>query len=299
MALSFMTRDQMAAALRELDQALYVHQQWSEGVHRVLLCRLVPDPNDLDEDAYRTCPFGTWYYGAQDGGLGQHPGFLALAVEHQHMHRAMTRILMDFGAGHAVTEGDYESFVGAMSRMRLEILNLSRELEDGIANLDPLTGATGRNGMLALLRRQQEVTRRTHQECLVAMMDLDLFKSVNDQYGHQAGDRVLVDVVRYVKTQLRPYDEFFRYGGEEFLLCAPFIDSLDALVMVERLREGISSLSIDCGEARNVNITASFGVTSLDPQLPIEESIARADRALYAAKAAGRNRSRTWDDLTA
>jgi diguanylate cyclase (GGDEF)-like protein len=215
------------------------------------------------------------------------------------MHGAMREILMDFEAGRPVAEGDYESFVGAMSRMRLEILNLSRELEDGISNLDPLTGATGRNGMLALLRRQHEVAKRTRHECLIAMMDLDLFKNVNDRYGHQAGDQVLVDVVRYVKSQLRPYDEFFRYGGEEFLLCAPFIDASDALVMVERLREGIASLSIDAGEGREVAITASFGVTSLDPELTIEESIARADRALYAAKAAGRNRSHTWDDVKA
>lgn len=298
MALSFMSRDDMSMALRELDQALYVHQRWSESVYGVLICHLPPDASDLADDAFRSCPFGTWYYSSHDGGLRQHPGFVAIAVEHEQMHRIAARILRDFVAGEPVDEGDYEGFVGAMTRMRLEILNLSRELEDSISNLDPLTGATGRNGMLALLRRQQEVTKRTQQSCLLAMMDLDLFKNVNDSFGHQAGDRVLVAIVRFIKMRLRPYDEFFRYGGEEFLLCAPFVTEASALVMVERLREGIGALVIDIGDEREVAITASFGVTTLDPEAPVEKSIERADRALYVAKSSGRNRTHVWDDGT-
>ncbi len=224
MALSFMSRDEMSTALRELDQALYLHQRWSEGVNGVLICHLAPDESDLADDAYRSCPFGAWYYGHEKGALSQHPGFLAIAVEHENMHEIATRVLRGFVKGERVALRDYEDFVGAMTRMRLEVANLSRELEDGITNLDPLTGATSRKGMLALLRRQGEVVARTGQSCVVAMMDLDLFKIVNDRYGHQAGDQVLVEIVRFVKSRLRPYDEFFRYGGEEFLLCAPFAD---------------------------------------------------------------------------
>ncbi len=296
MALTFMSRDDMSTALRELNQALYVHERWSERIYGVLVCHLAPEASDLADDAFRVCPFGTWYYSSQEGGFREHPGFLAMAVEHERMHRIVAGILLTFGAGEPVAESDYAAFVNAMSRMRLEILNLSRELEDSISRLDPLTGATGRHGMLAHLRRQHEVVTRTQQSCLVAMMDLDYFKNINDGYGHPVGDQVLVATVGHVKTHLRPYDEFFRYGGEEFLLCVPFVDASGALSMVERLREGVAALEIDAGEGRVVKVTASFGLTMLDPGVPVEESIARADRALYGAKSAGRNRSLVWDE---
>lgn len=295
-ALSFMTREEMSAALNALEQALFVHQKWSEDLFAVLVCRLAPDDADLLDDAYRTCPFGTWYYSSREQSLNEHPGFLAISVEHEQMHRIAARILRGFVTNDAVEVGDFTSLVGAMRRLRLEIVNLSRELSDGITNLDPLTGATGRNGMLAVLRRHRELSERELESCVVVMMDLDLFKNVNDRFGHQAGDRVLVEIVRYIKMQLRPFDELFRYGGEEFLLCIPFVDLSSALLMVERLRDGVAALSIDIDDEREVQITISFGVALLDPVVPVEQSIARADRALYAAKSSGRNKSLLWEE---
>ena len=126
------------------------------------------------------------------------------------------------------------------------------------------------------------------------MMDLDGFKTLNDKYGHQAGDLVLVAVARSVMSHLRPYDEFFRYGGDEFLVVTPATDQETGYGAVERLREQIASMDFDVGDGRSVQVTASFGVTVLDAEATVEESIGRADRALYAAKAAGRNQSRIW-----
>lgn len=95
-------------------------------------------------------------------------------------------------------------------------------------------------------------------------------------------------------THLRPYDEFFRYGGEEFLLCAPGTDMETEYDAVERLCEGLAATPIDVGEGQVLRMTASFGVTLLDPDVPVEESITRADQALYKAKASGRNQARIW-----
>jgi diguanylate cyclase (GGDEF)-like protein len=290
-----MSKEAMAAALAALDQALYIHQKWSENVHTSLICHLPADDRDLSESAYRLCPFGQWYYTPQNQELSQHPGFLAIAAEHEQMHRVATNILMASQVGDGIPVRDYENFVNAMARMRLEILTLSRELEDGLTNLDPLTGATSRIGMLPVLRRQQELVKRGLQSCTVAMMDLDLFKNVNDEFGHQAGDAVLTEVVRFVRTHLRPYDEFFRYGGEEFLLCSPGTDEYNGYDAVERLREGIAALRIDLGDGRVVGVTTSFGVAMLEADQPVEQTIARADQALYAAKAAGRDCVRRWD----
>jgi len=127
------------------------------------------------------------------------------------------------------------------------------------------------------------------------MIDLDNFKAVNDLHGHAAGDRVLAASVRYLIQHLRPYDKVFRYGGEEFLLCMPYTELSGGSDRIKELSEGLAALDIDIGEKEPVRITASFGLALLDPEIPVGASIDRADKALYAAKAAGRNCVRIWD----
>jgi diguanylate cyclase (GGDEF)-like protein len=221
-----------------------------------------------------------------------------MATEHEQLHRVATQMLNASRAGEPIPVRDYNGFVNAATRLRLETLSVSREFEDGLTNLDPLTGATSRERMLIVIRKQREIVKRDLQSCAIAMMDLDLFKKINDDYGHQAGDLVLTSTAHYVMTHLRPYDEFFRYGGDEFLLCSPGTDLRAAIDTIERLREGIAMLRIDINDGRELQATASFGITLLDPDVSVEESIARADQALYRAKSAGRNQICVWDSLT-
>jgi diguanylate cyclase (GGDEF)-like protein len=284
----------MTAALAELDQALYVHEQWCNSIYCTLVCHLAPDERDLSDNPHRQCLFGQWYYGHQDKGLGLHPGFVAVAAEHEHLHRVAAQMLMTSQTGGLVQVREYEDFVSTITRMRAEILGLKHELEEGLTNLDPLTGATNRLSMLTTLRTQQELVKRKLQSCTISMMDLDSFKAVNDKYGHQVGDTALIETVGCVMAHLRPYDELFRYGGDEFLLLTPATDLETGYAAIERLREEIATTGIDDGDGQTLHVAVSFGITLLDPEVPVEESIARADRALYAAKAAGRNQTRIW-----
>ncbi len=96
--------------------------------------------------------------------------------------------------------------------------------------------------MLTKLREEQELVKREVRGCAVAMMDLDQFKAVNDQYGHAVGDVVLVGFARYIMAHLRPYDRLFRYGGEEFLICLPDTNLEAGHEMIDRLREELGSL---------------------------------------------------------
>lgn len=290
-----LSRPELTAAVSALDQALYVHEQWSNNLSCTLICRLMPDERDLMDHPHRRCAFGQWYYGEQHSILGSHPGFVAIEPEHERLHRLAAAMLQISQLGEPIPIRDYENYLNAMTHMRAEIQGLRFELDDSLRNLDPLTGASSRIGMLSKLRRQQEVLKRELQTCAIAMMDLDHFKDVNDSYGHSAGDAVLAAVARQVLSNLRPYDEFFRYGGEEFLLWTPGTDLDEHCEAIGRLREGLANTDIDVGGGRVVQITASFGVTLPDPDVPVEESIERADQALYAAKVAGRNRLRAWD----
>jgi len=295
MALDEVTRDELQGVIAQLKESLYSHQQWHGALIRTLVCKLPGDKHDTNPAAHTECRFGQWYYGKAPENLRKHPGFIALGEEHQRMHHLARLLLIAADEGNPVAALDFDNFANALERLRLEIFALERELEDSLFNHDALTGAITRFGILPMLREQQELVKRHAQLCYVAMMDLDNFKAINDLHGHLAGDQVLAAAVHYLIKHLRPYDKVFRYGGEEFLLCLPYTELTPGYERVKELSEGIAALNIDIGKKEPAHITASFGLALLDPDTPVETTIDRADKALYAAKAAGRNCVRIWN----
>jgi len=166
-------------------------------------------------------------------------------------------------------------------------------------NIDPLSGAANRVGMLTKLREQHELVRRKAMACAIAMMDFDHFKGINDTHGHSAGDQVIAKTSQMILRNMRPYDALYRYGGEEFLIALPNTELAAARDILERLRGAIADMSFIDERGQEFHVTASFGLTMLDPDVPVERSIERADSALYAAKAAGRNRIVVWEPAMA
>jgi diguanylate cyclase (GGDEF)-like protein len=295
MALKDIPRDEMQAILAQLDQALNSHQQWHASQIRTIVCQLPVDRSALSPTAHTECRFGQWYYGNSSEKLRNHDGFIALGTAHQQMHVLAVNLLLAVKGNKHIVPFDYDNFVNALDRMRLEISAMQRELEDSLYNHDSLTGAINRFGILPALREQQElVKRKIHQSCIV-MMDLDDFKLINDEHGHLAGDQVLIAAVHYLIEHLRPYDKVFRFGGEEFLIFMPQTEQADGYKKMERMREGLAAMPIDIGSKEPVHITASFGLVMLDPETPVETSMDHADKAMYAAKSAGRNCVRIWD----
>jgi len=287
--------DQMRALLKALEQALYNHNQWAEELHAALICRLQPDQRDLSEEAHRLCHFGQWYYNEAASALQHHPGFREIGIEHERMHQYAASLLRASADGAPISIHDYELFLSALRRLRLEVESVQHAFAEVLHNLDPLTGTPNRAGMLPKLREQRELVKRQVHGCAIAMMDLDHFKTVNDQYGHGVGDTVLAGFARHIVAHLRPYDRVFRYGGEEFLLCLPDADLEAGREIIDRLRAELAGLVFEADGDRRVQVTVSFGLTLLDPAIAAEQSIERADKALYVAKATGRNRVVAWD----
>jgi diguanylate cyclase len=280
MAIQQLSPDELHAAAAELDRCLYNHEEWLNSLFGTLICRLRPDERDLDADAHHKCRLGQWYYSPSATALVDQPGFAELGVEHERMHRCTADMLRASEAGEIVPLDYYQRFMNALKRMRMEIFALKRDIEDTLYALDPLTGVPGRIGLLSKLREQQALAKRGVQPCCVALMDLDNFKSVNDVYGHSAGDKVLVTFARHIAQRLRPYDSVFRYGGEEFLIVLPDTDLEEGLDIVERLRRELATLPLELGAGVPLHVTASFGLAQLDPDLSVEEAIERVDKAL-------------------
>jgi diguanylate cyclase (GGDEF)-like protein len=295
MALDEVTRDELLAVVAQLKEAAYNHQAWHRELVRTLACGLPGDKHDAGDSAHTECRFGQWYYSDAPAKLRTHPGFVAIGEEHRRMHHLARLLLLAARTGKPVASLDYDNFSNTLERLRLEMSSLERELENTLHNHDSLTGAITRFDILPTLREQQELVKRHAQTCFIAMMDLDNFKAVNDLHGHGAGDRVLAASVHFLIKHLRPYDKVFRYGGEEFLLCLPYTALEPGHDRIKGLGESLAAQDIDIGQETPIRISASFGLTLLDPDVPVGTSIDRADKALYAAKAAGKACVRIWD----
>jgi two-component system cell cycle response regulator len=161
-----------------------------------------------------------------------------------------------------------------------------------LAATDPLTGLNNRRYLANHLARQITRSKETRKPCSVLMIDVDHFKRINDTHGHPAGDEVLKELSERLKFNIRGIDLACRYGGEEFVIVMPEADMPTAERVAERLRESIADRPFDLGAGRGqCAVTASIGVASLEPgDSCCHAFIERADKALYAAKAQGRNK---------
>jgi two-component system cell cycle response regulator len=168
-----------------------------------------------------------------------------------------------------------------------ELARRNAELEQ-LARTDVLTGLSNRRHADDVLRATIASSRRHNRAMSAVLVDIDRFKSVNDGHGHAAGDAVLREVAVRLTAGLREEDVAARWGGEEFLLLLP--DSPDATVVCERLRASIADRPINVHGLLELYVSASFGWAPWTGEETGEALVGRADVALYAAKAEGRNR---------
>jgi diguanylate cyclase (GGDEF)-like protein len=175
----------------------------------------------------------------------------------------------------------------SISTVLLATERLHAELEH-LAAHDSLTNTLTRRFMNEACENELERCRRYGRHMALLLMDLDHFKRINDTHGHQAGDRVLVNFVTQVKALLRLPDQFGRFGGEEFIVMLPDTSLEDAVLVAERIREVCAQAS------QGPSCTVSIGITTYQHEKDTVDSLlARADAALYRAKANGRNRIET------
>ena len=180
--------------------------------------------------------------------------------------------------------GDNTHRLEAMVRERTE------ELER-LAHIDPLTGVDNRRGFLRAAAAARERARTDGRRLGLLLVDLDLFKPVNDRYGHRAGDLVLMEISRRLADCLQAGDLVARWGGDEFILVAALGRDGALRQTAEAVRMAVTDAPYRLEDGMEVSLAASVGACLLDDVSPIEAVIGRADAALYAAKLAGRNQS--------
>jgi diguanylate cyclase (GGDEF)-like protein len=153
---------------------------------------------------------------------------------------------------------------------------------------DALTGIFNRRAILEILEREISRARREGGTVSIGMLDIDFFKKINDTYGHQVGDEVLIGFVRTVRRNLREYDITGRYGGEEFLVIAPGRKDEPFECVYERVRRQVAETTLETS-AGPISVTVSIGTVTGSGTSTVDEMLRTADLALYRAKAEGRN----------
>lgn len=177
-----------------------------------------------------------------------------------------------------------------LRRQKAELAQALEQIRQ-LATHDDLTGLLNRRAMLDRMQLEQHRSLRSGSPLLIAQLDIDHFKAVNDTHGHAAGDLVLQSFADTVRRNVRDTDVLARWGGEEFVLLLCDTPAADAVTLMERLRQAVQAMQVPVAQGgQPITVTVSIGLARHAPADPLAGTLERADRALYAAKAGGRNR---------
>jgi len=283
-------------ALRQLERATLDHAVWRDHLLRVISGRLPGDPNDLAPDAHRRCLIGRWYFEWALPELQALPSFAMIGAEHENQHRLAAQLLRSVAAGGRVGRDEVEEFEEASARLSFALYFVRREIECALNSRDTLTAAHSSGYMLRDLREWHALSRQPGRQCCIALMELDDVQQLNAMHGAATGTKALVTAVRIVAAHLRLSDKVFRYDESRFLIRLSGTDLASGKTVIMRLREAVTrGLTTVGADGVVFNVTASFGIAMLDPEVDALESIDRADQALTLAKTAGRSRMIVWD----
>jgi diguanylate cyclase (GGDEF)-like protein len=199
-------------------------------------------------------------------------------------------------AAHSELE-HFNALLDSRVKERTRALEEANSLLESISTTDALTGISNRRNFDEKLVHEYSRSRRYKSKLSCIMFDIDLFKNVNDTYGHLFGDDVLRMIGRTLRKELRAHDIYARYGGEEFVILLPESGAHGAQKVAEKLRGLIADTEVQ-KDAVRVKVSVSLGVAEFDPAKMKSGSdlVAAADKALYRAKRTGRNRTVIYDE---
>lgn len=281
-------------AVQVLDKAVVNHTLWLQALHEAMICRSPMPENIFSPRAHELCALGRWYYQEASEILDRHPEFHALEEVHRVMHDLARDLAPRSEKEQPIPSHRYREFIQSQQDLVRQLHKLKEKLLISLHSFDDLTGAIRREAFSVLASSVHAKAKRSGEVYTVAMCDVDRFKTVNDTYGHLAGDKVLQLIAQLMIHTVREVDTVCRYGGEEFLVLLPQTDIDGALIVLEKIRALLEKSPVVIEPDYSVAITVSIGAAQWGPELSFEQVLRQADVALYNAKVQGRNQVVQW-----
>lgn len=286
------TKNSQNAALIEIDEGIRLHIAWAQKIFQYLVLKTPAEPQFSAKESHLLCHFGQWFQSNRTKFEKINPDKTQELEQvhyfvHHHLHHIFSR-LSDNQSVEAVLVSQYQKSQSDL----LELLIYFRtQFITQSLQYDPLTGLALRYGMENQFSTLRQSTEKNQKILAVGLLDLDHFKRVNDQYGHQAGDEVLAHTAQILRDSLRDTDNIFRFGGEEFLIFLE-VDNADSLhEIIDRIFQSLHSNPTRLKSGEMIYITATVGIIHVEADESMEKAIARADQAMYSGKQQGRDRA--------
>ena len=251
--------------------------------------------SDFPELNHNICTFGKWLNSNAKLIVDNEAQYNYIYASHKNLHLFAQKIFDILG------KGKYRQLITYLEKCELISLNLGVELSildntiiSGKIDRDSLTQVLNRNALGSIFKNQYELSLGTRSSFVIAMCDLDLFKNINDTYGHLAGDAVLQSFVECIKENSRNSDIIIRFGGEEFLIILPSLSKDDGYMVLDNIRQKFEESTLYF-EGKYIKSTVSIGMVCISPldcctQELKDKYISLADAQLYRAKRSGRNK---------
>ncbi|MBI5439279.1 MAG: diguanylate cyclase [Nitrosomonadales bacterium] len=277
--------------ITELDAAVEAHLNWTRRVMRCAVLRTMPGEDALAPLSHTLCHFGCWFVSRQSD-------FEKLSVQntkrilaiHQSMHDAIRSICADVLAGRPGQSANLDVFEQAQSELIGLLAWFKTKFLANAVRHDHLTGLPLRYGLEEEFIQLQKVCKRNKSLIYLAMIDVDHFKRINDNHGHSVGDIALSHLAGTLKSNIRPGEPLYRFGGEEFLLLMQTQFHEEAVLAAERLINVVRSAPALIPPSKPLAMTVTMGLSLVGEDEELRSVVERADRALYEGKSAGRDR---------
>lgn len=272
-----------------IDQGIQAHVAWSQRLMRCALLHESPGEDMMQPDAHRRCLFGQWFV-REKPALASFDAQATDELErvHQAMHDAVRALCAHSAQGQPARAQDFSAYEAGQTALVAGLNALRQKVAESLLQHDALTGLPLRNGLDYAFKIRQTDAARDGQALHLAVVDVDHFKRVNDNWGHTVGDLALQHLARLMRGCLRENDIVIRYGGEEFLFLLLGAEAPERVL--QRLLDEVRThpLRLDGGHTLAMTVTA--GLARVGPQDSLAAVLDRADHALLQGKQAGRDR---------
>lgn len=279
----------------ELDAATDAHLEWTRRVLRCAVLHTSPGDDVLAPDAHLRCQFGHWVRQYLESLKQLDASATGRLLEcHERLHdavRAMCSGLLTTGQSNPALLDVFET---TQSSLLVDLAHLKTEILAYSARHDPVTGLLVRLGLEDEFLRSRAQAARDRRTLVVLLSDLDNFKRINDAHGHAVGDLALRHVATVLRAHTRAGEPVYRFGGDEFLTLMQTSSVELAATAVDRLLHAVRAAPLRLHDGIVLHLSISAGLAAVGRAESMAEAVERADRGLYAAKGAGRDRW-MWD----